>query len=1067
MQFEQEKASLGSFSQKQDLQRFDNSPEQTTQIPGPRLDSTPCHSVYRRLLSLASLEPKHKQDLIRRGLSDEQIGLGAYASLPQGNRQPLALALVREFGEQTCSQVPGLIGSKSNKWSLAGYPGLLIPIRASDGRISGLKIRSDSDKNESRYSYFSSAPDQGPRAISAIHHPVFNSSDCSVLRLTEGELKADVASALSGVRTISVPGVGSWRKGVEYLIGIRVRQVLLAFDSDAIRNSAVAQALVNSAQALMKENIEVILETWPPIYKGIDDALLSGASIEKHQGELVPELLNSILTESCDAKVPLDPISSAGTKGTKNQAAENLKIGNSDIRLRTLSNTCTVTSILLRKADSGDHLTHVERRRLAQIGIAAGMEDEPIKSLFQHQGNFDPSKTAGQIKSLRAGHQLPSCKKISQDLARCDGKCSPIQASGGWSPIHLIKKQNEGELPEIVTNLRQFRFVHEDAVKAIQRSNYPEPQIFQRLGKLVRLRNRRAGVSGTEESLSEIESISQDALFGYLTIIADWKRHSEKGLVPVKPDSKIAPSILASVDPDLPTLARVVATPFISRDGILVDDPGYHRPDSTYLDPKGFLIVPTVSKHPSGQELDAALNLLRNELFGDFPFVSASDRAHALAALLLPFIRNLIRGETPLHGVEAPTPGTGKGLLVNVISIIATGMLPEKRSLPTNDDEIRKMITAELSRGKPMIVLDNAPSSILDSPSLAAVLTANPWADRLLGQSLIVSYPNLALWLITGNNIRLSSELSRRYVPIRIDPKRDRPWLRSGFLHSDLVGWAQDHRAELVWAALTIIQAWIVKGRPKSEVQFGSFENWAATLGGILELVGVPGFLGNLNSVYESADAEGQEWRAFFAAWWKQYAGASQRPSDLRMFCHQNDLMAEIRGTGNEQSQNTRLGSALQAAIGRVYGEYLISLERDKGKHGKFYRLELAKSPSSWTGPEPLSTLQEIPTKGPHANTPTNLIASPHAGTLEDLKQGTQGNFLSELCLPGKQPRQEYLGDSSLQGPQGPHNQSGAQYCSNFQGGPTLPDQLGSPPTPPAAGAQPQVFISQAEYDAI
>jgi hypothetical protein len=64
---------------------------------------------------------------------------------------------------------------------------------------------------------------------------------------------------------------------------------------------------------------------------------------------------------------------------------------------------------------------------------------------------------------------------------------------------------------------------------------------------------------------------------------------------------------------------------------------------------------------------------LLDELAGDFPFVSDSDRAHWLAALLLPFVRRMINGPTPLHFVEAPCNGAGKSLLCDIISIVATG----------------------------------------------------------------------------------------------------------------------------------------------------------------------------------------------------------------------------------------------------------------------------------------------------------------------------------------------------------------------------------------------------------
>ena len=64
---------------------------------------------------------------------------------------------------------------------------------------------------------------------------------------------------------------------------------------------------------------------------------------------------------------------------------------------------------------------------------------------------------------------------------------------------------------------------------------------------------------------------------------------------------------------------------------------------------------------PSMNEINKAKDLLLDELLADFPFASQADRANAVAWLLLPLIRPSIDGPTPLHLIEAPIQGTGKG----------------------------------------------------------------------------------------------------------------------------------------------------------------------------------------------------------------------------------------------------------------------------------------------------------------------------------------------------------------------------------------------------------------------
>jgi hypothetical protein len=38
-----------------------------------------------------------------------------------------------------------------------------------------------------------------------------------VIRMTEGELKADVATVLTGILTLSIPGVSAWRAVIRVL----------------------------------------------------------------------------------------------------------------------------------------------------------------------------------------------------------------------------------------------------------------------------------------------------------------------------------------------------------------------------------------------------------------------------------------------------------------------------------------------------------------------------------------------------------------------------------------------------------------------------------------------------------------------------------------------------------------------------------------------------------------------------------------------------------------------------------------------------------------------------------
>jgi putative DNA primase/helicase len=407
----------------------------------------------------------------------------------------------------------------------------------------------------------------------------------------------------------------------------------------------------------------------------------------------------------------------------------------------------------------------------------------------------------------------------------------------------------------------------------------------------------------------------------------------------VFPPRDIARDLITFPDPSIPRVDIVLSTPVFGRDGTLITAPGLHADEALWLEPTTGLQVPELEREPTPERVSHARQLLTEHLFVDFPFVDQADRAHGLAALLLPFVRRMIVGSTPLHLIEAPAVGSGKSLLCQLISIVATGRVLDASTLPGDEEEVRKTLTAELAKGSPMILLDNATErKVLDSSALASVLTAPTWRARILGKSEIVILPNSAMWMLTGNNPRLSVELTRRCISIRIDPKRDRAWQRTGFKHDPIIEWAAAHRAELVHAVLTLGQAWVAAGKPLAKQRLGSFEHWSAVMGGILEVIGVPGFLGNLDDMYAEADADGEMWREFVSAWWESFGGEEKRVNELNALCEQKNLMAPIRGDGAERAQQTRLGRALQAARDRVFDDVRHAAHRDKHR-GRHYRL--------------------------------------------------------------------------------------------------------------------------------
>ena len=416
-----------------------------------------------------------------------------------------------------------------------------------------------------------------------------------------------------------------------------------------------------------------------------------------------------------------------------------------------------------------------------------------------------------------------------------------------------------GELPIINRYNRRFREQVSDGIAALVKRNQRKPEVFDRSGALARIK--------WIEGAAEIEMLVTDSLTHVLDEAANWIEDDGTKYKKVEPRERVVRSMLKLPRYPFPSLRGIAHAPFFAGDGRLVAAAGYDPASGVFLDPAGLATLDAVPEQPPAEYVRMAVEYLRGDLLADFPFATTPDTANAIGLLLTPFVRPMITGPVPFHVIDSPQAGTGKSLLASVIHIVATG-----RNAPTgierfDPSEAGKAITAILLEAPPIVLLDNISRHLMSGP-FAAVLTADVWKDRVLGQSKMVTVENRTVWMATANNLTLSSELRRRAVEIRLDAKMERPDERSGFRHSDLKAWTRANRAALVCACLTIIRNWFALRRPVAPMKpLGSFEDWSQIIGGILAAAQIEGFLSNAESFRERADPDAKNWRRFIEEW--------------------------------------------------------------------------------------------------------------------------------------------------------------------------------------------------------
>ncbi len=165
-----------------------------------------------------------------------------------------------------------------------------------------------------------------------------------------------------------------------------------------------------------------------------------------------------------------------------------------------------------------------------------------------------------------------------------------------------------------------------------------------------------------------------------------------------------------------------------------------------------------------------------------------------------------------------------------------------------------------------------------------------------------------------------------------------------------------------------------------SDYTLGSYEEWARVMGGILDYIGVHGFLGNLSSNDEVNSVEA-EWRGFVNLWWAFLRDKEVTIRELYELAMEGDGLSGVMGDGRDMSQRTKLGLALGNREGQVWGGKKIVIPKDESGRRRVHRLggvlyHLIDIGDDPTGPRP-STRTEGTQSDVEAEQPTPLPNKP------------------------------------------------------------------------------------------
>jgi putative DNA primase/helicase len=378
-------------------------------------------------------------------------------------------------------------------------------------------------------------------------------------------------------------------------------------------------------------------------------------------------------------------------------------------------------------------------------------------------------------------------------------------------------------------------------------------------------------------------------------------KRTKKGeqLIPASLSKDIAQIYLNALQDrwNLPKLVGITTAQILEDDGTIRIERGYDKASGLWCHNIPKLNIP---ERPTEADARAALDRLRYS-FRTFPFADGIrardaelgvdvidptttpglDESSFLAGLLTSVCRQSLE---LAPGLLADAPGfsgagTGKGLLVKAMCMIANGSKPPAFTSGHDAGELDKRLTSALIEARPAVFLDNFNAKELKSDTLASALTESPAMVRPMGHTKTVPLHTRTFISITGNGVEIAEDMARRQIMIRLDAQMEDPEARPfapGFL--ELVAAS---RPALLSDALTIWrwgrQTVLKPGKP-----IGSFEKWAQWCRDPLLMLDCKDPIERIAEI-KANDSRRRALVDFFEVWWAAHSDAVVKANEVAM----------------------------------------------------------------------------------------------------------------------------------------------------------------------------------------
>ena len=416
--------------------------------------------------------------------------------------------------------------------------------------------------------------------------------------------------------------------------------------------------------------------------------------------------------------------------------------------------------------------------------------------------------------------------------------CSEFYKSGGWRR-HYQDKYSELWDEHIGIGSRQHIYSPDDHVGfvfsavSILESAFPE-RIFRRHDAISTVeRDPYGGARWRAWSVAD--------LTGLLNRRGLWMKQStdKEGNVSSRPTSvpeRMVKIHVLAISEELPECLHSSTLPPLDPETLAPTrfSEGYCAITKTYyLPPVSFdleALRRCCKAEPSRDRAILAYSAL-TELYSDFPWRTSAHKALAVGITLSAGLRRSM-DVSPMMLVSANTKGVGKTKLIQTALASVYGRTPPLSTLPSRDEELKKVLDSLVHTDADIFVADNVASRI-GGAVLDGFLTSPLHNYRPLGSTNQLIAPNRVLVCATGNNSQIGGDSDRRSILVRLVSDEEKPEQRRGFKYRDLVGEARTrhsqtwiHIIEILRAFRECATAQELEHIARTAKPLGSYEQW-------------------------------------------------------------------------------------------------------------------------------------------------------------------------------------------------------------------------------------------------